>query len=186
MKKTYEFKNNKYNIVGYTLTSEKESKKYKTDVTFGNEDNVKWILKINEKDIAFYNTGSNIVCDEHVIIENDELNIVTDFDYYKIDLKSLKCMIHIDLTDYMSSVTCNLIKYNKGFLILCDLELICIEDNKVKWVYDSYNGSGFKNIEILKSNIIKIDVLDAYGLAMYTVYLDNEGKNISKNKISSF
>ena len=180
MEKTYEFKNDKYIIAGYTLSNKEESEKYKTDIIFGEEDSVKWVLKINGKDIAFYNTGSNIVCEELVVIENDELNIITDFDYYKIDLITLKCLNHIDLTDYMSSLTCDLIKYRQGFLILCDLELICIENNKVKWVYDPYNGSGLENLEILENNTIKIDVLDAYGLKMYTAYLDKDGKRAKK------
>ena len=92
MKKTYEFKNDKYNIVGYTISNDNESKNYKTDITFGYEDYRKWILNINGKEIAFWNTGNNIVCDKHVIVENDEMNIITDFDYFKIDLVNLKCL----------------------------------------------------------------------------------------------
>ena len=180
MKKTYEFKNAKYDIKGYTLSGD-EAKEYNTDIIYGQEDSTKWVLNINGKDVSFYNTGSNIVCNNHVIVENDELNIITDFDYFKINLKSLKCLVNIDLGDYMTGLTCNLTKYKNGFLIICDFELICIDNDKVKWVFDPYNGSGIENIEILENDIIKLDVLDAYGLYMYTAYLNSDGKQIKKH-----
>ena len=62
------------------------------------------------------------------------------------------------------------------FLVICYFEIICIDNDKAKWVFDPYNGSGIENIEILENDIIKLDVLDAYGLYMYTDYLDKDGK----------
>lgn len=176
MRKTYEFKNDKYDIKGYTL-SDDEGKKYNSAILFGDEDDyTKWLLNINGKEIAFWNTGNNIVSDKHVIIENDDLNIITDFDYYKINLKSLKCLTHIDLSDYMMTVTCDLIKYQKGFLITCDFELIYVENEKVKWVYET--DVGFEELKILKDDIIEFYVLDSYGEKMYKMHLDKDGKYI--------
>ena len=175
MKKTYEFKNDKYIIEAYTL-SDDENKNYKTNIIYGDEDYKKWILSINGEKIALTSTGCNIPNDKTIIIEDDKLNIITEYEYFKIDLKSLECIVNINLEDYITGLTCNLIKYKNGFLVICDFELICIDNDKVKWVFDPYNGSGIENIEILKKNIIKLDVLDAYGLYMYTTYLDKDGK----------
>ena len=175
MKKSYEFKNAKYIIKAYTL-SDSENKNYKTSIIYGDEDYEKWVLSINGKEIALTSTGCNIPNNKNIIIEEDELNIITEYEYFKIDLKSLKCLVNIDLGDYMTGLTCNLTKYKNGFLVVCDFELICIDNDKVKWVFDPYNGSGIENIEILENDIIKLDVLDAYGLYMYTVYLDKDGK----------
>ena len=180
MKKTYEFKNDKYIIEAYTL-SDDENKNHKTNIIYGAEDYKKWILKINEKEIALTSTGCNVPNDKTIIIEDDKLNIITEYEYFKIDLKSLKCLVNIDLGEYMSGLTCNLIKYKNGILVICDFELICIDNDKVKWVFDPYNGSGIENIEILEDNMIKLDVLDVYGLHMYTAYLDNDGRQIKNS-----
>ena len=180
MNKTYEFKNNKYDINGYTLSDE-EAKKYKNDIIYGQEDYTKWVLCINEKEIALTSTGCNTPNNKNIIIEEDKLNIITEYEYFKIDLKTLKCLVNIDLGDYMTGLTCDLIKYENGFLIICDFELICIDNDKVKWVFDPYNGSGIENIEIIENDIIKLDVLDAYGLYMYTAYLDKDGKQQKKH-----
>lgn len=99
MKKTCEFKNEKYNIIGYTLSKEDDREKYKTSITYGEESYSKWIISINGKDLVFNNTGNNIVNEKHVIIIEDELNIITDFNYYKIDLNTYKCIYHIELDD---------------------------------------------------------------------------------------
>ena len=175
MKKTYEFKNAKYIIKAYTL-SDSENKNYKTSIIYGDEDYKKWVLSINGKEIALTSTGCNIPNNKNIIIEEDKLNIITEYEYFKIDLKSLKCLVNIDLGDYMTGLTCYLTKYKDGFLVICDFELICIDNDKVKWVFDPYNGSGIENIKILENDIIKLDVLDAYGLYMYTAYLDKDGK----------
>ncbi|MBQ7240684.1 MAG: hypothetical protein IJS56_04505 [Bacilli bacterium] len=180
MKKTYEFKNDKYNIEVYML-SDVENENYKTSIIYGDEDYKKWILSINGEEIALTSTGCNIPNNKNIIIEKDTLDIITEYEYFKIDLKSLKCLVNIDLGYYMTGLTCNLIKYKNGFLVICDFELICIDNDKVKWVFDPYNGSGIENIEILENDIIKLDVLDAYGLYMYTAYLDKDGKQTKKH-----
>ena len=172
MNKTYKYKNEKYDIEGYVLYGE-AAKYYKTDVIFGIEDRTKWVLNINGKKIAFWNTGNNRIDDDMVIIENDDLIIITDFDYYRIDLNNFKCLKHIELDDVLS-VTNKIIKYRNGYLIICDLEIVCLQDDKVKWLYDT--ECGFKKLEILNNDLIKLDILDAYGLYMYTAYVDKDGK----------
>ncbi len=175
MKKTYEFKNEKYNIIGYTLSNDKDSTAYKTDIVFGYEDYRKWILNVNGKDIAFYNTGNNIVNSDHVIVLGDELNIITDFDYFKIDLNTFKCLSHIELDDF-DGVTCTLIKYKNGFLIHMDLSLVYIENDKVIWNYDS--AEVLDKIDILDNNIIKVTEINYNDYVTY--YLDSNGKHMKK------
>ena len=66
MKKTYEFKNAKYNIEVYTL-SDVENKNYKTSIIYGDEDYKKWILNINGKEIALTSTGCSIPNNKNII-----------------------------------------------------------------------------------------------------------------------
>jgi len=172
MDKTYKYKNDKYIIEAYTLSDDDEN--YKTNIIYGDEDYKKWILSINGEEIALTSTGCNIPNDRTIIIEDDILNIITEYEYFKIDLKSLKCLVNIDLGDYMTGITCNLIKYRNGYLIICDLEIVCLQDDKVKWVYNT--ECGFEKLEILNNDLIKLDILDAYGLYMYTAYVDKDGK----------
>ncbi len=174
MKRTYEFKNDKYNIIGYTISNNEESEKYKTDVIFGTKDNTKWIININGKEIAFYNTGNNIINSKNVIIIEDELNIITDCDFFKIDLKTYKCIFHLEL-DSFDGVICSLIKYNNGFLIYMDFSLLYIENNKIKWKHDS--SELIIKVNVLDNNIIEIEELTAMN-NINNYYLDKEGKVI--------
>lgn len=167
MKRTFEFKNDNYVIYGYTL-NEEESKKYKTDIIFGEEDDLKWVLNINGKDIAFYNTGNNIIDSDQAIIVDDELYIVTDFDYYKIDLINFKCLAHIEIDD----VTCNILKYQNGFLIHCDLDLLYVENDKIKWSYSAPDI--LDKITILEDGFIEVMQFDYDKYKKY--YLDKAGK----------
>lgn len=174
MKKTYEFKNDKYNIIGYTISNDEESKKYQTDIIFGTEDHKKWILNINGEEIAFYNTGNNIIDSDHVIILGDELNVVTDFDYFKINLETYKCLLHLEL-DNFNGVTCTLIKYRKGFLIHMDLSLIYIENDKVIWNYDS--SDVLDKITILDNDIIEIKEFTTMN-NIFIYHLNKDGHRI--------
>ena len=180
MKDKFEFKNDKYNITGYIISGVEECKKYKTDYVYGEEDNDKWIFNINGKTVAFWNTGNNIINGNHVIIDNDEMNIITDFDYFKFDLKTLKCITQIAI-DEVASINCELLKYRKGFLILCDLEVVCLEDDKVKWVYSA--SDLLDDIRILDNDIIELKEFYGYDEKI-TVYLDKDGNRIKKKDIN--
>jgi len=180
MKKTYEYKNDKYTIIGYLLKDD-ESKNYKTDITYGVDDYTKWILNINGKNIALTSTECNHPDDKHIIIEDNLMTIITEYEYFKIDLETLKCLANIELGEYIMDLICSLIKYREGFLVECDFELVYIEDDTIKWKFDPYNGCGINNVEILENDIIKFDVLDAYCSKMYTVHLDRDGKWIKKH-----
>ena len=176
MEYKYEFKNDKYNITGYIISGVEKCKKYETDYIYGQEDNEKWIFNINGKTIAFWNTGNNIINNNHVIIDNDEMNIITDFDYFKIDLMTLKCITQIAI-DNVASVNCDLLKYRNGFLILCDLEVVYLEDDKVKWVYKS--SELLDDIRILDNDIIEFKEFYGYD-EIHTIYLNKDGKRIKK------
>lgn len=179
MEDKYEFKNDKYNIIGYIISGVEKCKKYETDYVYGEEDRDKWVFNINGKTIAFWNTGNNIINGKHVIIDNDEMNIITDFDYFKIDLKTLKCITQIAI-DEVASINCELLKYRKGFLILCDLEVVCLEDDKVKWVYNA--SDILDDIKILDNDVIEFKEFYGYD-EKFTVYLDKDGKRLKKEDI---
>lgn len=168
MKKTYEFKNEKYNIIGYTLSEEDDSEKYKTSITYGEESYSRWIISINGKDLVFNNTGNNIVNEKHVIIIDDELNIITDFNYYKIDLNTYKCIYHIELDD----LTCIIKKYRNGFLIQMDTSIVYIENDKIIWLFESEDL--IDNITILDDDTIKVEEYNENSNIFYNLNKDGQ------------
>lgn len=168
MKKTYEFKNEKYNIIGYTLSEEDDSEKYKTSITYGEESYSRWIISINGKDLVFNNTGNNIVNEKHVIIIDDELNIITDFNYYKIDLNTYKCIYHIELDD----LTCIIKKYRNGFLIQMDTSIVYIENDKIIWLFESEDL--IDNITILDDDTIKVEEFNENSNIIYNLNKDGQ------------
>lgn len=168
MKKTCEFKNEKYNIIGYTLSKEDDREKYKTSITYGEESYSKWIISINGKDLVFNNTGNNIVNEKHVIIIEDELNIITDFNYYKIDLNTYKCIYHIELDD----LTCIIKKYRNGFLIQMDTSIVYIENDKIIWLFESKDL--IDNITILYDDTIKVEEFNENSNIIYNLNKDGQ------------
>lgn len=168
MNKTYEFKNKKYNIIGYTLSEEDDSEKYKTSITYGEESYSKWIISINGKDLVFNNTGNNILNEKHVIIIEDELNIITDFNYYKIDLNTYKCIYHIELDD----LTCIIKEYRNGFLIQMDTSIVYIENDKIIWLFESEDL--IDNITILDNDTIKVEEFSEGSNIFYNLNKDGQ------------
>lgn len=152
MKKTCEFKN----------------EKYKTSITYGEESYSKWIISINGKDLVFNNTGNNIVNEKHVIIIEDELNIITDFNYYKIDLNTYKCIYHIELDD----LTCIIKKYRNGFLIQMDTSIVYIENDKIIWLFESEDL--IDNITILDDDTIKVEEFNENSNIIYNLNKDGQ------------
>ena len=107
------------------------------------------------------------------------MNIITDFDYFKIDLNTLECKTQIAIDD-VASINCDLLKYRNGFLILCDLEIVYIENDKVKWVYSA--SDLLDDINILDNDIIEFKEFYGYD-EKHTIYLDKDGKRIKKEDI---
>ena len=56
-KEYYEFKNDKYEIIGYPLNFE-EKYKFKVDYTLGEEDYNSWVFNINGKTLLVNLTGN--------------------------------------------------------------------------------------------------------------------------------
>lgn len=130
----FEYKDDKYDIIGF-IANYREMEQYDIKEIFGDKDDGQfWIFNINDDLICFCNTGNYHLDSYSAIIENDYMHIVTDFEYYKLNLKTLKSEVSIELD---SSPCDEIYRFNKGYVVIGEMDITYIENDSIKWEYSS-------------------------------------------------
>lgn len=164
----FEYKDDKYDIIGF-IANPREMEQYNFKKVFGGEADEYWIFNINNNLICFSNSGNYHLDGYSVIIDGDYMNIVTDFDYYKINLKSLEEEIHLE----PGTEPCNEIyKFYNGFVIIGEMGIDYIEKDKIVW---EYGTEGIIEFAI----VCKDDTIEVHEIFPHKVItLNKNGKKI--------
>ena len=168
-KEYYEFKNDKYEIIGYPLDFE-EKYKFKVDYTLGEEDYNSWVFNINGKTLLVNLTGNiylNYYC---AVVKDNYFHLITDFDYYKFNLDSFKLEENINLDEY--SPFTEIYEFYNGFVLIAEMDIIYIENSKVIWHYST--GNIIESVLVCKDNTL--EVVENYPYKKY--FINKNGKII--------
>lgn len=114
MNNDYEFKNDKYDIIGFNLS--KNVEQYDFEYKLGDLEELCWGFNINGKLIGV-SSYSNYPLDSYsALVKNNSLYILSDFDLYRINLDTLECVLKLNLEDY--SPMDEIYKFYNGVLLI--------------------------------------------------------------------
>lgn len=147
----FEYTNDRYNIVGFTVNNQ-ELEQYTIIKQFGIKDEEVWLFNINNNLISFCNSGNYKLDSYSVKILDNNMHVVTDFDYYNINLDSLDCIVHIELDS--TGPYDEVYQFYKGILLIGEMNITYIENKNIIWEYNS--SSYIESALVCNDNSIEV------------------------------
>lgn len=165
MEKSFEFKNDKYDIIGFYLS--KRVDQYSFEYILGDQDELCWGFNINGKLIGVSSYENYPLDSYSALVNSNELYILSDFDLHVINLDTLERIQTLDLEDYAPLDEIH--NFYNGEILIGENDIIYIENNKIIWTYNSrtYIQSAvvFKDdtIEVIEDEPYNKFILDKNG-----------------------
>jgi hypothetical protein len=151
MKYEYEYKNDKYDIIAFSI-NERAKKQYTFNKEYGEDFDTTWIFNINKKILGINLCGNNSLDYYSVKVSDDIIYILTDFELYKINLDNLELIKFIDLSDYAPFD--EIYEFNKGYILVGEMDIIYIENDEINWQYNSVTYIEYATV--FKDNTIEV------------------------------
>ena len=129
----YEFKNDKYDIIGFNLS--KNVEQYDFSYKLGDLDELCWGFNINGKLIGVSSYGNYPLDSYSALVDNADFYILSDFDLYRINLNTLECILKLNLEDYVPMD--EIYKFFNGVILIGENNIIYVENDKIIWSYSS-------------------------------------------------
>ena len=150
-KNAYSYDDEKYSIIGFEV-NKRESMQYNLEKIYGIGNSADWIFNINNKLIGFESCGNFRLDSYSALVDNGLLHVLTDFDYYSINLDTLECEIHLDLSNCAPFDEIHM--FNKGYVLIGEMDIIYVENDKIKWMYNS--STYFEYVLVCKDETIEV------------------------------
>lgn len=174
MNNNYEFKSDKYDIIGFNLSQNVEQ--YDFEYKLGDLKELSWGFNINGKLVGVSSYGNYPLDNHSATVIDDEFFILSDFDLYKINLVNNKCELHVDLDKYYPMNEIH--QFNKGVLLVGEAEIVYVENGNIKWEYYNHDNFIYGATADCYNDYIEVEIEQAHGYNFH-VTLNKDGKEIS-------
>lgn len=149
MSSSFEFKNKKYDIVGFNLSKNVE---YDFEYILGDKDELSWGFNINGKLIGVSSYGNYSLDSYSALVIDNEFYILSDYDLFKINLNTLYCNLKLSLEEYAPMD--EIYKFFNGIILIGENNIVYIENDKIIWTYNS--KTYIQSTTIFKDNTVEI------------------------------
>ncbi len=168
MNNDYEFKNDKYDIIGFNLS--KNVEQYDFANKLGDLEELCWGFNINGNLIGVSSYGNYPLDSYSALVKNNDFYILSDFDLYRINLDTLECMLKLNLEDYAPMD--EIYNFYNGEILVGEQSIVYIESDEIIWEYNS--------MTYIQSTIIfKDDTIEVVEDEPYNKFvLDKNGNRI--------
>lgn len=169
MRNNYEFKNDKYDIIGFNLS--KNVEQYDFEYKLGVLDELCWGFNINGKLIGVSSYGNYPLDSYSALVDNTDFYILSDFDLYRINLDTLECILKLNLEDYAPMD--EIYKFSNGVILIGEENILYIENDKIIWHYSAKYY--IESVTVFKDNTVEVLETEPY---YKKIVLDKNGNII--------
>lgn len=128
---TYNFKNSKYNIIGFCLSNYVNN--YNFILKLGKED-LTWGFNINGSLIGVSSGTSDSLNSHSAAVIDEKLYILTNSYLYEVDLINLICNLTLDLDDFFPLN--KVYKFYNGLILVGETDILYFEKDRIIWYYN--------------------------------------------------
>lgn len=150
MNNNYEFKSDKYDIIGFNLSQNVEQ--YDFEYKLGDLKELSWGFNINGKLVGVSSYGNYPLDSYSALVKNNSFYILSDFNLYKIDLDTLKCKLNLSLDEYAPMD--EIYNFYNGEILIGENNIVYIENDEIVWTYNSQTY--IQSAIVFKDNTVEI------------------------------